>query len=123
MFDLSRLGGWATLPFFTEQWPALAAQLDNDILPPPSLTFAALERTQPDATKVIIIGQDPEHGDGVGRHRATEHLAGGPVDDLGGAAQVHAHSQHGAFAHDHAFGDFGAGADEAIVLDDHRIGL
>ena len=85
MFDLSRLGGWATLPFFTEQWPALAAQLDNDILPPPSLTFAALERTQPDATKVIIIGQDPYHtpGKADGLAFSIPQDFGGRLDSLG----------------------------------------
>jgi len=64
MFDLSGLGNWATLPFFADKWPALSAQLDADILPPPHLTFAALARTQPDAVKVVIIGQDPYHTPG-----------------------------------------------------------
>jgi uracil-DNA glycosylase len=61
MFDLSRLGAWADLPFFAHDLPRLAAQLGPDILPPPALTFAALERCQPDATRVVILGQDPYH--------------------------------------------------------------
>ena len=63
MFDLSRLGAWADLPFFTDDLPQIAAKLGPDILPPPALTFAALERCQPQATKVVIIGQDPYHSD------------------------------------------------------------
>ncbi|SFR37588.1 Uracil-DNA glycosylase [Yoonia tamlensis] len=61
MFDLGRLGAWRDLPFFDESLPALAAKLDADILPPPALTFAALERCQPNATRIVIIGQDPYH--------------------------------------------------------------
>ncbi len=61
-FDLSRLGGWSTLPFFDQDWPALAAKLaaeTRQILPPSHQVFAALEACQPDATKVVILGQDP----------------------------------------------------------------
>ncbi len=60
--DLSRLGAWADLPFFTRDWPgmetALAAET-RPIFPPDHLRFAALEHTQPDAVKVVILGQDP----------------------------------------------------------------
>ncbi len=61
MFDLSRLGAWRDLPFFTGDLPRISAIIGADILPPPALTFAALERCQPDATKVVILGQDPYH--------------------------------------------------------------
>ena len=61
MFDLTRLGAWRDLPFFTDDLPRIAAQLGPDILPPPALTFAALELCQPQATKVVILGQDPYH--------------------------------------------------------------
>jgi uracil-DNA glycosylase len=61
MFDLSRLGDWADLPFFRDDLPPLAGRIGADILPPPALTFAALERCQPAATRVVIIGQDPYH--------------------------------------------------------------
>ena len=61
-FDLSRLGGWSSLPFFTQDLPAIAAALGVDgrtILPPAPQVFAALERTQPEEVKAIILGQDP----------------------------------------------------------------
>src|SRR5262249_27259520 len=41
--------------------------------------------------------------------------------DLGRLPQKHAHAEYGALAHDYAFGDFGASADEAVILDDHRL--
>lgn len=63
MFDLTRLGAWGDLPFFTDDLPRITGQLDPDILPPPALTFTALERCQPDTTKVVILGQDPYHTD------------------------------------------------------------
>lgn len=57
-----RLGAWADLPFFASDWPALAARIGDDprtILPPSPQRFAALEHTPPDATRVVILGQDP----------------------------------------------------------------
>jgi len=60
--DLSRLGAWADLPFFSAGWPAIEGALERDsgqILPPDPLRFAALERTQPQDTRVVILGQDP----------------------------------------------------------------
>lgn len=62
LFDLSRLGDWRSLPFFDEALPVLEARLIADaplILPPLDQTFAALEATQPDAVRVVILGQDP----------------------------------------------------------------
>jgi uracil-DNA glycosylase len=61
MFDLSRLGNWADLPFFRDDLPLLAGRIGTDILPRPTLTFTALERCQPGATRVVILGQDPYH--------------------------------------------------------------
>ena len=61
MFDLSRLGDWADLPFFRDDLPILAGRIGADILPPPALTFTALTRCQPAATRVVILGQDPYH--------------------------------------------------------------
>jgi uracil-DNA glycosylase len=61
MFDLSRLGDWADLPFFRDDLPILAGRIGTDILPRPTLTFTALERCQPGATRVVILGQDPYH--------------------------------------------------------------
>ena len=79
MFNLGRLGSWADLPFFGDDFPALTAKLDADILPPPALTFAALERCQPDHTRVVIIGQDPYHTPGK-----ADGLAFSIPDDFGG---------------------------------------
>ncbi|MFQ1700928.1 uracil-DNA glycosylase [Loktanella agnita] len=79
MFDLSRLGDWADLPFFRDDLPAISAQLNQGILPPPELTFAALERSQPQATRVVIIGQDPYHTPGK-----ADGLAFSIPDDFGG---------------------------------------
>jgi uracil-DNA glycosylase len=62
MHDLSRLGGWADLPFFTEDLPRIEAALASDTrdtLPPAAQRFAALERCPPEATRVVILGQDP----------------------------------------------------------------
>ncbi|WP_237061793.1 uracil-DNA glycosylase [Loktanella sp. M215] len=62
--DLSRLGGWADLPFWAADWPRIAKALAPEtapVFPPPDRILTALERTQPDATKVVILGQDPYH--------------------------------------------------------------
>ena len=61
-YSLQALGDWATLPFFTTDWPALEAKLQADprqILPPAPLVFRALEMTQPKDVRVVILGQDP----------------------------------------------------------------
>ena len=61
-FDLSRLGEWAKLPFFRDTLPDIEAALATDkrpVYPPLQLVFAALERTQPDDVRVVILGQDP----------------------------------------------------------------
>lgn len=61
MHDLSRLGDWADLPFFALDLPAIEARLQGEahVLPPAEHRFAALERCQPEATRVVILGQDP----------------------------------------------------------------
>jgi uracil-DNA glycosylase len=61
-FDLSRLGPWADLPFFTRDIGGLESALAAETrvwLPAPSQVFAALEACPPEATKVVILGQDP----------------------------------------------------------------
>jgi len=86
MFDLKQLGGWADLPFFTDDLPKIEAALTgSEVLPPPALTFAALERCQPDAVKVIIIGQDPYHtpGKADGLAFSIPEAFGGRLDSLG----------------------------------------
>src|SRR5271168_3916038 len=50
-------------------------------------------------------------------------LPGRAVDDLGGGGNEYAHRHDGALADDHPLDDFGARPDEAIVLDDGRVGL
>ncbi|MEM6309249.1 MAG: uracil-DNA glycosylase [Pseudomonadota bacterium] len=61
-FDRARLGEWRSLPFFDAPLQDIAQKLAQDtreILPPRHQVFAALERCQPDATRVVILGQDP----------------------------------------------------------------
>jgi len=57
--DTSRLGGWAGLPFFRDTLPGMTKRLEGDVLPPAPQVFAALELTQPDDVRVVILGQDP----------------------------------------------------------------
>ncbi|UMA66133.1 uracil-DNA glycosylase [Roseivivax marinus] len=53
---------WAHLPFFTDHLPrietALAAET-RPVLPPPEVTFAALDAVPPADVRVVILGQDP----------------------------------------------------------------
>lgn len=61
-FDLTRLGAWRDLRFFTETLPQIDAALAREtaqVLPPRAQVFAALERVQPDDVRVVILGQDP----------------------------------------------------------------
>jgi hypothetical protein len=78
-------------------------------------TITAQARLGPSALR----RKRPRHDYRISGHpRRHEHFAGSPDPRLGGGADEDAHREHRAFLHDHAFGDFGAGADEAIVLDD-----
>ena len=85
MFDLSDLGAWGDLPFFAQDLPRIAAQIDGDFLPPPALTFAAFARTQPAETRVVILGQDPYHTSGKADGLAFSIPTGfgGRLDSLG----------------------------------------
>ena len=88
MFDLTRLGGWADLPFFTDDLPGIAARLAGEtrpIYPPSDRTFAALERVQPDDVKVVLLGQDPYHTPGKADGLAFSIPEGfdGRLDSLG----------------------------------------
>ena len=61
-YDLTRLGQWASLPFFDDHWPGIQSHLAAEtrtILPPEEKRFAALEQLQPKDTSVVILGQDP----------------------------------------------------------------
>jgi len=51
---------WADLPFFQQDWPTIAARLQEcGWLPGPARVFAALELTPPEQVRVVILGQDP----------------------------------------------------------------
>lgn len=67
LFDTSRLGGWGDLPFFAGGLAAIETRVAAEagpVFPPAGRVFAALEHTQPDATRVVILGQDPYHTPG-----------------------------------------------------------
>ncbi len=86
--DLSRLGAWRDLPFFTKGLPEIEAALAAEtrpVLPPRDQIFAALELTQPDAVKVVILGQDPYHtaGKAHGLAFSIPDGFGGRLDSLG----------------------------------------
>ncbi|WP_341365865.1 uracil-DNA glycosylase [Yoonia sp. BS5-3] len=85
MFDLSRLGDWADLPFFKAELQEITHKVGTDFLPPAHLTFAALERCQPTKTKVAILGQDPYHtpGKADGLAFSIPDGFGGRLDSLG----------------------------------------
>ena len=53
---------WAHLPFFTTDFPTIAATLGAEtrvILPPDHQRFAALDACAPEEVQVVILGQDP----------------------------------------------------------------
>ncbi len=88
MFDLSRLGAWGDLPFFTTDLPAITAVLAAEtrpVFPPVDRIFHALERCQPAATRVVILGQDPYHTPGKADGLAFSIPQGfpGKLDSLG----------------------------------------
>ncbi len=88
MFDLSHLGAWGTLPFFSDTLPLIEAQLRTEVrtvLPPAPLVFNALERVQPDDVRVVVLGQDPYHTIGKAHGLAFSITAdfGGRLDSLG----------------------------------------
>ncbi|APG47112.1 uracil-DNA glycosylase [Phaeobacter porticola] len=60
--ELADLGGWADLDFFHSTYPAIARAVTADprqILPTTNQRFQALRLTQPETTRVVILGQDP----------------------------------------------------------------
>ena len=86
--DTSRLGAWADLPFFTQTLPGIEQELlrsDGTVLPPAARVFHALERTQPERTRVVILGQDPYHtpGKADGLAFSIPQEFGGKLDSLG----------------------------------------
>lgn len=88
LFDLSRLGGWADLDFFRNDLRAIERALRAEtrpVFPPAQAVFHALERTQPEATRVVILGQDPYHtpGKADGLAFSIPGGFGGRLDSLG----------------------------------------
>lgn len=86
--DLSRLGGWADLPFFETTLPQIQATLtaeERPVFPPANAVFNALERCQPEDTRVVILGQDPYHtpGKADGLAFSIPQDFGGRLDSLG----------------------------------------
>ena len=82
------LGAWGDLPFFTLDWPAIDAKLGAEtrpVFPPRAAMFHALTRCQPDATRVVILGQDPYHtpGKADGLAFSIPQGFGGRLDSLG----------------------------------------
>ena len=58
----ARTGGWADLPFWREDLPRVAEALAADgrpCAPRAEAAFRALELTQPEAVRAVILGQDP----------------------------------------------------------------
>lgn len=88
MLDLSRLGDWGDLPFFRDSLPPIEdalAQATAPVFPPGPQVFAALERCQPDATRLVVLGQDPYHtaGKADGLAFSIARNFGGRLDSLG----------------------------------------
>lgn len=113
---MTGLGAWADLPFFRDDWPRLEAALEaetREILPPETQRFAALAHTQPEAARVVILGQDPYPTPGHANGLAFSVTPGTPLpkslkniyreleDDLGAAP---------------ADGDLSFWADQGVLL-------
>ena len=114
MFELAGLGAWGHLSFFTEDLPRIAGAIEGDILPSPALTFAALERTQPDDCRVVILGQDPYHtpGKADGLAFSIPQGFGGRLGSLGNIFKE-IQSDTGAFRSQTALQDW---ADQGVLL-------
>ncbi|RYH10158.1 uracil-DNA glycosylase [Tropicimonas sp. IMCC6043] len=60
--ETAAIGAWGDLPFFHDTLPGIEAALASEtrrILPAADQVFAALALTQPEAVRVVILGQDP----------------------------------------------------------------
>lgn len=80
--------GWADLPFFARDWPRVRARLQAEycpVYPPRDRIFAALDACPPEATRVLILGQDPYHTPGKADGLAFSIPQGFPgrLDSLG----------------------------------------
>lgn len=88
MFDLSRLGAWRDLAFFTDDLPGIETALRAEtrpVFPPVPRVFNALEACAPDDVRVVILGQDPYHtpGKADGLAFSIPQDFGGRLDSLG----------------------------------------
>lgn len=79
---------WSDLPFWTSDWPRIAAAVDREpgpVYPPAPARFRALALCPPDRVKVVILGQDPYHtpdkADGLAFSIPRDF--GGRLDSLG----------------------------------------
>src|SRR6266481_7152792 len=63
-----------------------------------------------------LARQRTRNDDRIGWHLAPEYLPGLAIDDPGRGADENPHGKNRALAHDHAFGNLRARADEAIVF-------
>lgn len=105
--DPAALGDWADLPFWQNDWPAICAQLEQmqDILPPAHQRFAALNLTQPEQVRVVILGQDPYPTPGHAHGLAFSVTKNTPLPrSLSNifkemAADINAKPQHGDLTH------------------------
>jgi uracil-DNA glycosylase len=80
--------GWADLPFFAKDWPGIAERIAAEpgpVYPPKDRIFAALDLCPPEATRVVILGQDPYHTQGKADGLAFSIPQGFPgrLDSLG----------------------------------------
>ena len=89
----------------------------------PGLFVDPLDDDRAIEVNAVLAGHRARDNNAVGRHFAIEYVATFAVEDLGRLADKHAHPKHRAFADDHPFDHFRAGADKAVVLDDGWSGL
>src|SRR6185312_13873031 len=72
------------------------------------------------AIREWLAGQIARYHHRIGGHLADMDFPRRPVDDLGRRADEDPHRDHRAAADHYPLDHFGAGADETVVLDDHR---
>lgn len=72
---------WADLPFFSREWPALAARLADNPGWQPAAIFRALDLTPRNKVRVVILGQDPYHTPGRATGLAFSFPPGEPPRD------------------------------------------
>lgn len=88
MPDLHAPEAWAHLPFFHHDLPLIREKLADEtrtVYPPMPNVFRALDLSPPDATRVVILGQDPYHtpGKADGLAFSIPQDFGGRLDSLG----------------------------------------